>query len=150
MLKQIVWTTVLICMLSASPVAAEEDRIGSVRTLTGEVLIVRQGQPLIASVGTFLQRRDVVQTGPDSTVGLIFEDNTSLALGPSSRLDLEHYEFEPRHNRFGLLMKMMQGTFVYLSGIIGQQAPESIRLETPDSTIAIRGTRVLVEVAGNR
>ncbi len=139
----------IVCGISAIS-QATEIRIGTVRTLNGDVMLIRQGQALTAVVGTPIQRLDVIQTGPDSTAGLIFEDNTTISLGPSSRLDLKHYEFEPRHNRFGLVLELLRGTFVYFSGIIGQQAPESIRLETPDSTIAIRGTRLLVQVAGDR
>jgi hypothetical protein len=43
---------------------------------------------------------------------------------------------------------MVKGTFVYLSGVIGKLSPESIRLETPVGTIAIRGTRFAAKIAG--
>jgi len=43
---------------------------------------------------------------------------------------------------------MVKGTFVYLSGVIAKLSPESIKLETPVGTIAIRGTRFAAKIAG--
>ena len=45
-------------------------------------------------------------------------------------------------------MKMLKGTFVYISGAIGRLSPDSVRLETPSSIIGTRGTKVLIEVKG--
>jgi hypothetical protein len=41
---------------------------------------------------------------------------------------------------------MLKGTAVYLSGIIGKLSPQSVRFETPNATIGIRGTKMLVKV----
>jgi hypothetical protein len=44
---------------------------------------------------------------------------------------------------------MVQGTAVYISGIIAKLSPQSVRFETPNATIGIRGTRFLVKVDEN-
>ena len=44
---------------------------------------------------------------------------------------------------------MFQGTFSYLSGQISKLVPGAVRLETPDATIGMRGTHVLVKVEGS-
>jgi hypothetical protein len=41
---------------------------------------------------------------------------------------------------------MAKGTFAYLAGLIGKLAPGSIQLLIPDAIIAVRGTKLLVEV----
>jgi len=43
-------------------------------------------------------------------------------------------------------MKMAKGTFSYLSGLIAKLAPDSVKLLIPDATIAVRGTKLLVDV----
>jgi len=42
--------------------------------------------------------------------------------------------------------RMMKGSFAYLSGLIGKLAPDTVQLAIPDATIAVRGTKLLVEV----
>jgi hypothetical protein len=48
-----------------------------------------------------------------------------------------------------MITRMLRGTASYISGIIGRQSPESVRFQTPDATIGIRGTQFLVKVADN-
>ena len=48
--------------------------------------------------------------------------------------------------KFAFLARMVKGTFSYISGLIGKLSPNSVQLEIPDATIAVRGTKLLVEV----
>jgi hypothetical protein len=91
--------------------------------------------------------RDVLKTAAHSSTGIILHDDTVISLGPDSTLRLNEYLFEPKENRFSAIFGLLKGTFVYLSGVIGKLAPEAVRLETPTSTIAVRGTRLLVKVS---
>ena len=54
----------------------------------------------------------------------------------------------PDKSKFSLLAKMIKGTFVYISGVIGKLSPESIQLETPAGVIAILGTKFAAKIAG--
>lgn len=58
------------------------------------------------------------------------------------------YVFEPKDEKFSIFIKMIKGTFVYVSGAIGSLSPDSIKLETPSSIMAVRGTKMLIEVKG--
>ena len=73
-------------------------------------------------------------------------DDASLSLGPDSEITLKDYLFNPKEGKFAFVTRIAKGTFSYLSGIIGKLSPDSIRLEIPDATIAVRGTRLLVKV----
>ncbi|MDP2105247.1 MAG: hypothetical protein Q8J76_04560, partial [Desulfobulbaceae bacterium] len=55
-------------------------------------------------------------------------------------------DFFPKEGRFSLVLRMLKGTFSYISGIMAKLAPEAVRLEIPDGTIAVRGTKLLVDV----
>lgn len=138
----------LLMLLLLCPFAAfSADVAGTVKMLTGEVLLDRQGQSFVVVVGMPIYVEDRLLTMKDSSVGLILQDDTTLSIGPGSELLVKDFIFEPKQNRFSLVLKMFKGTFLYMSGVIGKLAPESIRLETPDSTIAVRGTRLLVKVS---
>ncbi|MEJ2202388.1 MAG: hypothetical protein P8X63_15435 [Desulfuromonadaceae bacterium] len=54
-----------------------------------------------------------------------------------SRLALDKFDFSPAKNRYALQLRMEQGTFVYLSGLMGKLAPHAVRLETPAGTISM-------------
>ncbi len=146
--KTIVWL-ILFMVLLASPLWGGENAAGSIKNLQGVVLVERQGAAIPAEKGMRIYARDVIVTGADGSVGVILQDNTIFSLGPDSRLALEEYVFAPDEGRFALLAKMIKGTFVYLSGVIAKLSPESVRLETPVGTIAIRGTRFAAKIVEN-
>lgn len=140
-------TIALLLVVSLPGIAYPgEGRVATVKTLKGEALVQRGEQSLPAVVGMALFEKDRIQTAEGAALSLILLDDTTLSLGPESELDLKEYIFDPQQSRYSVVLRMLKGTFVYLSGVIGKLAPESIRLETPDSTIAVRGTRVMIKV----
>ncbi|MFZ5765821.1 MAG: FecR family protein [Thermodesulfobacteriota bacterium] len=147
--KTIVWL-ILFMVFLATPLWGGENAAGSIKNLQGAVLVERQGKSIPAEKGMRIYARDIIVTGADGSVGVILQDNTIFSLGPDSRLALQEYVFAPDEGRFALLAKMIKGTFVYLSGVIAKLSPESVKLETPVGTIAIRGTRFAAKIAENR
>lgn len=141
---------VLLALACASPdpaVAADAaGPIGRIRTLDGQVTIVRGGAQVPGAVGAVLHRGDVVRTGRPGTVGIVLNDETIVSLGSGSDLALIDYAFAPKEGRFALVMRMAKGTFSYLSGLIGKLSPGSIQLQLPDATIAVRGTKLLITI----
>ncbi len=137
----------LLVLFFLLPLAVVAAPVGTVKTVSGEALIDRQGQLLVAVAGMPVFAQDHLQTQPGSTLGVILRDDTSLTLGPGSRMQIKDYLFEPKNSAFSLVLKMLKGSFLFMSGVIGKLAPESIQLETPESTIAVRGTRLLIKVS---
>ncbi len=129
-----------------SALAEPSDTIGHVQTLQGHAYIQRAGIDLPAAVGTELRHNDRIRTGKPAAIGLVLTDDTTIALGSNSELVLNDYAFEPKHGRFALALRMVKGTFSYITGQIGKLSPDSARVHTPDATIAVRGTKLLVEI----
>lgn len=125
---------------------AADEAAGSVRNVEGEVNIHRQDSVIPAQKGMKVYARDRIVTDADGSVGIILQDNTIFSLGPDSQIALEEYVFSPDQDRFGMLIRMIRGTFVYLSGVIGKLSPDAIRIETPVGTIAVRGTRFAAKI----
>lgn len=136
--------TLLVLLWPAAVFA--EGYIGVIKTAVGEVYVIRGEVSMDGVVGTTLLEQDILKTGPNGGVGVVMNDDTTLSLGSGSELVLKEYVFEPKEKSFSVVLKMIKGTFSYMSGVIGKLAPDSIRLETPDSTIAVRGTRLLIKV----
>jgi len=124
--------------------------VGIVRSVCNEAYIHRDDTPIPAEMNMKIMIRDVIKTGPDGSLGLIFEDDTIVSVGPASEFIVEEFLFNPADKKLSFVVRIFQGTFSFLSGQINKLAPDSVRLETPDATIGMRGTHVLVQVVGRR
>ena len=135
---------------SASPLPADPAAAtaGSIRVRRGEAYVGRAGQRLPLAVGSPVQVRDVLRTGPDGSMGLILQDDTALSMGPSSELALKDFQYQPNEGLFANVLGMVKGTLVYISGRIAKLAPASVRVETPVGIVAVRGTKLLVKIDG--
>jgi hypothetical protein len=136
----------LLVVLLATAVGASDESAGSLRKKKGDVLIERQGTMVKAEDGTPVYPNDTVRTGADGSVGIIFKDNSRISLGPNSRLDLKKFVFKPAQGQFSMVNRLTKGTASFVSGKMTKLSPESVVLETPTSTIGVRGTTLNIKV----
>ena len=137
----------LLTLFVVSPsYALPVDAIGHIHTLKGTASVTRGAISVPATVGAALSRGDIVRTGNPGAVGIVLTDDTTISLGPNSELSLNEYAFNPNEGRFSLVLRMVKGTFAYLSGLIAKLAPDAAQVFIPDATIAVRGTKLLVRV----
>ena len=137
----------IVLLFALSPAyGLPADTIGQIQTVQGSAAIIRGTATVPVTVGTPLLRGDVVRTAKPGAVGIILTDDTTISVGPNSELSLKDYTFAPKDSKFSLVVRMAKGTFVYLSGLIGKLAPNSVQLLIPNATIAVRGTKLLIEV----
>jgi hypothetical protein len=127
---------------------AADGSVGNVKTVSGKVSILRSNTEISPAIGAKIFRDDVLRTGPDSSIGVVFKDDTLVSLGPDSRLVISNFLFSPAENKLSIVVKMLKGTMVYLSGIIAKLAPDAVRVETPVASIGVRGTKFAVMVEG--
>ena len=130
------------CLLAA-PAAAE---IGRVKTVAGEARITRGAATSVITPGAKVQARDVIETGRDGRVGLIFIDNSRFALGPNGRIALSEFEFDDATHVGRSLVTINHGALAVVSGQIAKENKDAMRVRTPTSVLAARGTRFVVEV----
>jgi hypothetical protein len=107
--------------------------------------VLRQDNAVPAKAGDLVYESDGLRTEADGRLGITLKDDTRLSLGPDTELRLDRFAFSPAEKRFGFVLKLVRGVVAYVSGRIGRLAPETIRLETPDGVVGIRGTRVVVQ-----
>lgn len=135
----------LLC-LPALAARASGDVIGHVQHLTGTASVVRDSAVTPLAAGAALYVGDVVRTGKPGAAGMVLTDDTTISLGSGSEVALNDYVFQPKEGKFSLALKMVKGTFAYVTGQIVKLSPESAQVQTPDATIAVRGTKILVHV----
>jgi hypothetical protein len=145
------WLTSLVLLLGVfvctGTALAETEEIGQIKTLKGEVIILRSGAERAAQPGDLLHKDDVVQTGADSSVGITFIDGSRFAAGPNTRLALKRFRFNPTTQDGEFSAEMKQGTLTVVSGHIAKQSPDAMKIVTPTTILGFRGTTVAVEVS---
>ncbi|MBU1247422.1 MAG: FecR domain-containing protein, partial [Proteobacteria bacterium] len=82
----------------------------------------------------------------NSTMGVIFRDDTRLSLGPNTELNIDEFIFDPLHDDMSFLAQMRTGSATFLTGKMAQIAPDKMQVSTPLTTIGIRGTKFLISV----
>jgi hypothetical protein len=126
--------------------AAGTAPIAQVKTVMGQVAIIRVGKRLPVNIGDPLFEKDIVETGPDGGVGITFVDNTVFSTGPNSQLALDEFQFDSNNFRGSMLADMRQGTLAVISGDITRSSPGAMKIKTPTAVLGVRGTTFAVQV----
>ncbi|MEM1343993.1 MAG: FecR domain-containing protein [Pseudomonadota bacterium] len=132
---------VLALVLTSAPTLIQAQSIGVVKSVQGSALIGRGSETLEARVGTDLLEGDTLQTLAGASLGATLADGTTISLGERSRATVRNFAFSPRRDLFDLLIRVLSGRFLYTSGRIGETRPDRVTIETPQLTVATRGTR---------
>lgn len=86
---------------------------------------------------------ETVTTGRGGSTALRFDDGTKLQIGASSTVVLDSFVYDPDGGAAEAVIGLSKGIFRVISGEMPQ---DSLRLETPSATLAIRGTKFIVAV----
>jgi hypothetical protein len=133
----------IAAVVSTQALAAE---IGRVKTVAGHASIVRGAATLPATPGQTLNVKDVLTTGPDGRIGITFIDNSRFAIGPNARVSLSEFEFDDTTHKGKSLTQVDRGSLAIVSGQIAKENRDAMKVRTPVSLLAARGTRFVVEV----
>jgi hypothetical protein len=130
----------------AAPAAKAALQAGFVKSVRGSVqLLDGSGAMRPASPGDAIGAVDRIVTGPDSSASVVLRDDTTLVVGPSSRLDLKEFHFDGTTHEGGMLVSLLRGSMRMITGLIGKSNPDAVRVETQTATIGIRGTDFIVQ-----
>ena len=135
----------LLSALMAAPSWAAGE-IGRVKSVTGTAIVTRGKAQEPAKPGLLLLVSDVIQTGKASSLGITFVDNSRFAVGPNTNLALSQFEFNDTTHRGRFLTTVNKGSVAIVSGQIAKENKDAMKVRTPVSLLAARGTRFVVEV----
>lgn len=133
------WTGVATAQEAKAPV-------GYVKNVKGTATVTTDGQVVQAQPGTPLHQGSALKTDAQSSMGVMFKDNTIMSFGPSTELTVDEYLYEPGEGKLKLGARMGKGTLNYVSGVIAKLQPEAVSVKTPTGMIGVRGTQFLLKV----
>ena len=134
---------VMMMLLVSSPVFAG---VGTITQQEGQSNIQRQKNTLPGTKGASVEMLDVIVTGKGKT-GITFVDDTKVNVTENSKLVIDDFVYDPKSKGTGkLAMKVAMGTVRYASGAVAHENPNSVKINTPTATIAVRGTDFVMSV----
>jgi hypothetical protein len=135
-----------LLLSSIAPAFADGPQIAQVKTVRGDAFIVRGSERLPAKPGDALFESDVVETGPNGTIGFTFVDNTVFSTGPDSQVALQQFHFDSNNLQGEMQAEMRKGTLSVVSGEITHNSPGAMKIKTPTAILGVRGTTFAVKV----
>lgn len=140
----------LLLVASHSPSYAVEPRnIGTAVEITNNVTAALENadKRRLAKQDP-VREREILESARNSRGEFILADDTKLVLGPTARLVLDEFVYDPNqssaNNRVNI--NLVKGAFRFISGGSGQNA---YRITTPLATLGIRGTKIDGYIADN-
>ncbi|MBI1199589.1 MAG: hypothetical protein GC203_17140 [Phenylobacterium sp.] len=140
------WVAGLLAVAAFSAPAASMAEIGRIKSVSGTATVMRGESATPAAPGVQLLVSDVLTTGRDGRIGLTFIDNSRFAIGPNSRVALSQFEFDDTTHKGKSLTTVDRGSLAVVSGQIAKENKDAMKVRTPTSLLAARGTRFVVEV----
>jgi len=138
------WLAALVLAGFASLALAGE--AGHVKTAKGDAQVERDGKRVPAVVGMAVLESDTLVTGTDGSMGVTMTDNCLLSVGPNSVLAIDKYAFNSTTHAGNFDASLRKGTLAVVSGKMVKQSPDAMRVRTPSTVMAVRGTEFVVKV----
>ena len=139
------WLATLTLALFAS-VALAAGEAGQVKTVKGSAHVERDGKQIPATAGMTILESDTLVTGDDGSLGVTMTDNCLLSVGPNSTLAIDKYAFNSTTHAGTFDASLQKGSLAVISGKMVKQSPDAMRVHTPATVMAVRGTEFVVKV----
>jgi hypothetical protein len=91
--------------------------------------------------------QETVTTPANGSTVMRFHDQTQLQIGANSSVVLDKFVYDPDVDSADASIKFTKGIFRYIAG--QAKSEENVKLTTPTTTLTIRGTKFIVQVAGD-
>jgi hypothetical protein len=129
----------------AAPAAQQTpDPVGSVATLQGAASVTRNNATSALALRDPVYKNDVLQTNVDGTLGITFDDETTFTLKPNTRLAVDEFVYQEGGSGNAAVFNVVRGTAAFVAAEVARTG--NMKIDTPTSSLGIRGTTGLVEV----
>lgn len=146
-LRQVLTAMMVLSLAwTASLSHAQSEKVGTVKSVTGDAWVITTGQRVKAKVGTDVHLGSQLKTAKAANLGVTFKDNTLMSFGPDTEMTVDEFLFEPAQGQLKLGTRLDKGSLNYVSGLIAKLKPEAVTVKTPTGTIGVRGTQFLLNV----
>lgn len=105
----------------------------------------RNGAPVTRlKTSDAILKGDLLQTDPDGSLAVTFDDETTFRLGPSATLAVSDFLFEEGGSKNSAVFNVVRGSAAFVASLVAKTG--DMKIVTPTATLGIRGTTGLIEV----
>ena len=140
---------VLVVAVTIGSNGAEAAEIGVITFVQGQVTVAHlQSPPIPAKFRDDIRFQDVIETRQASRTKALFQDDSVLTVGESSRVEITEYIFNPHEDRRSVLINLVSGKVRALVGKVFAKPGSRFEVHTPTAVAAARGTYFVVWLNG--
>jgi hypothetical protein len=126
----------------------QDDQVGQVATLQGIATVMRgNAAPSRLKVSDGIYKKDALQTGANSSLGVTFDDETTLSLTANAGIVVNDFVYEEDGKGNSAAFNIARGTVAFVASLVAKNGDMTI--STPTATLGIRGTTGVVDVPDN-
>jgi hypothetical protein len=131
------WLTAVVGLgLTQSPAFAA-DPIGLAAVVVNQVTAELDRDTRTLQSGNNVHQDEFIEVASDASSELILADETKLALGPSSKLKLDKFVYDPQQTNGSIAVNLVKGAFRFVTGVASKP---SYVVRVPQASITVRGT----------
>jgi hypothetical protein len=123
---------------------ADADPVGSIASLQGSASVTHNNAASALQLRESIYKGDVLQTGVDGTLGVTFDDDTTFTLEPNSRITVDNFVYQEGGADNAATFNVLRGTVAFVAAQVAHTG--NMKIDTPISSLGIRGTTGLIEV----
>jgi hypothetical protein len=120
------------------------DEIGNVASVQGDATVTRNGASQGLKAQDPIFRGDLLRTGVNATLGIIFDDETTFNLSANSSIQVNEFVYNPGAKSNSALFTVARGTVAFAAQQVAKTG--DMKIATPSSVLGVRGTSGVVEV----
>lgn len=120
--------------------------VGMHTAIQGKVVVNHPGAPDIipVKVNDYVLFQDIIETQQESKTKVLFQDNSTLTIGPESRLEVTEAVYEPSKNKRSTIVRLFKGKVRAFLSTVFTGIDSRFEIHTPTAVAAARGTQFLV------
>src|SRR5262245_16450873 len=113
------------------------DEVGQVATLQGNATVTRgNATPAALKVSDAVYKKDTLQTGANSSLGVTFDDETTLSLTANARIVVNEFVYEEGAKGNSAAFNVARGTVAFVASLVAKTGDMTI--STPTASLGIR------------
>jgi hypothetical protein len=103
--------------------------------------------PAALNVSDAIFKKDLLQTGANSSLGVTFDDETTFSLSANARIVVDEFIYEEGGKDNAAVFNIGRGTVAFVASQVAKTG--DMKISTPTASLGIRGTTGVVDVPGN-
>jgi hypothetical protein len=138
----------LLIVFFSFSISALEDVAGVISLSTKNLIIINvDGLKRAAKTGDYFFPQETIITPDGGKTQLLFRDQMTINLSQGSELKVDDFIYDDKNATNNIITaSIKKGAFKFISGRIATEDKDAMKIKTPKTQIAIRGTSVVGDI----